>query len=197
MITPKARFFLASNREFAGNISQVVHFGLVNENILLRQAAADDLEAINDIYNHYVLHSTCTYQEEPETIEARQQWFDDHRPEQHPAIVAVLNGKIVGWGSVSAYHSRCAYRHTAEISIYVQHEHHRRGIGSAILDDLMARARNIGYHAVIAAIDGDQKASITMHIRFGFIEVGHFQQVGFKFGRWLDVIYLEWILQTP
>ncbi len=175
----------------------MVHFGLVNENILLRLATAGDLEAINDIYNHYVLRSTCTYQEEPETIVARQQWFDLHRPEQHPIIVTVLNGNIVGWGSLSPYHSRCAYRYTAEISVYVHYEFHRRGIGSAILDDLIARARDIGFHAIIAVIDGDQKASVTMHARFAFTEVGHFQQVGFKFGRWLDVIYLERILQTP
>ncbi len=168
----------------------------MNTDISLRPAAAEDLAAINDIYNHYVERSTCTYQEELETIVSRQQWFEDHSPDRHPIIVAVLNGKIAGWGSLSPYHSRCAYRHTVEISVYVHHGLHRQGIGSAILDDLISRAWVIGYHSIIAAIDGDQKASITMHTRFGFIEVGHFQQVGFKFGRWLDVIYLERILQT-
>jgi phosphinothricin acetyltransferase len=168
----------------------------MNVDISLRPAAAEDLAAINDIYNHYVERSTCTYQEEPETIESRLKWFEEHRPDKHPVVVAVRDGKIAGWGSLSPYHSRCAYRHTVEISIYVHHELHRRGIGSAILADLIARARNIGFHAIIAAIDGDQAASITMHSRFGFIEVGHFHQVGFKFGRWLDVVYLERILQT-
>ena len=179
---------------FAVIVSHVVHFGFMNNELLLRPAAAADVEAINILYNHYVQVSTCTYQEEPETMESRQQWFENHRPEIHPIIVAVSNGRVVGWGSLSTYHSRCAYRNTAEISVYVHHELHRLGIGSAILNDLILRARAIGYHAIIAAIDGEQKASITMHTRFGFTEVGHFQEVGFKFGRWLDVIYMERIL---
>lgn len=168
----------------------------MNTEMSLRLSAAADLEAINDIYNHYVERSTCTYQEEPETVESREKWFENHRPEQHPIIVAVVNGRVVGWGSLSAYHSRCAYRYTAEISVYVHHELHRQGIGSTILNDLIIRARAIGFHAIIAAIDGDQKSSIAMHARLGFTEVGHFRQVGFKFERWLDVIYLERVLQT-
>ncbi|MEN8614876.1 N-acetyltransferase family protein [Dehalogenimonas sp. THU2] len=166
----------------------------MNREILLRPAEEADLETINSLYNHYVQLSTCTYQEEPETIAARQRWFEDHQPEVHPIIVAILDGRVVGWGSLSPYHARCAYRHTVEISIYVHHELHRQGIGSTILNDLIARAQRIGYHVIIAAIDGDQKQSIALHRRFGFAEAGHFQQVGFKFGRWLDVIYMELIL---
>jgi phosphinothricin acetyltransferase len=85
--------------------------------ITLRPATADDLTAINDIYNHYVLHSKCTYQETPEPIEGRRQWFSEHRS-QHPVIVAEAGGQVVGWGSLSAYHARSAFRHTVENSIY-------------------------------------------------------------------------------
>jgi L-amino acid N-acyltransferase len=164
--------------------------------VSIRLATAADLEEINDIYNHYVNVSTCTYQEEPETIEARKRWFESHRPEIHPIIVAVVEGRVLGWGSLSPYHSRCAYRFTVENSVYVHHEHLHQGIGSMILKDLIARAKKLDYHAIIAAIDGSQSASINLHTNFGFAEVGHFHEVGFKFATWLDVIYLELILKA-
>jgi L-amino acid N-acyltransferase YncA len=161
--------------------------------IAIRLATKSDLKAINDIYNHYVLHSTCTYQEEPEPLKNRRNWFVHHGP-KHPITVAIEGKKIVGWGSLSAYHARSAYRRTVENSVYVHHEQHRRGIGSILLEDLIARARNAGHRVIIAAIDADQPASIALHTKFGFEKVGHFKQVGFKFGRWLDVVYTELIL---
>lgn len=161
--------------------------------ISIRSAAVSDLHEINAIYNYYVLHSTCTYQEEPETIEARRTWFS-HHDNRHPVIVAVLDGRLVGWGSLSGYHPRSAYRHTVENSVYVHHEHHRRGIGSCLLRELIDRARALEYRAVIAGIDADQAASVALHSRFQFEKVGHLRQVGFKFGRWLDVIYMELLL---
>ncbi|HZV35889.1 MAG TPA: GNAT family N-acetyltransferase, partial [Verrucomicrobiae bacterium] len=106
----------------------------------IRPAIESDLAAINEIYNHYVLHSTCTYQEEPETIEARREWFR-HHGEKHPVIVADRDGLVLGWGSLSAYHPRSAYRRTVENSIYVHHQFHRHGIGSLLLGDLILRAR--------------------------------------------------------
>jgi phosphinothricin acetyltransferase len=161
--------------------------------VAIRPATESDLVTINDIYNHYVLHSTCTYQEEPEPIEGRQRWFAHHGA-QHPIIVAETNGRVVGWGSLSAYHARSAYRRTVENSVYVHHEHHRRGLGSALLKDLIARARVLEHRAIIAGIDSDQAASVALHARFEFQKVGQLKQVGFKFGRWLDVIYMELLL---
>src|SRR6476660_4891726 len=158
--------------------------------ITIRPATKSDLKIINDIYNHYVLHSTCTYQEQPEPLKNRQNWFTHHGP-IHPITVAVENNKVVGWGSLSAYHARSAYRRTVENSVYVHHQHHRRGIGSLLLEDLIARARKAGHRVIIAAIDADQPASIVLHAKFDFKNVGHFKQVGFKFGRWLDVVYME------
>lgn len=164
-----------------------------NQAINLRTATEADLAAINDIYNHYVLHSTCTYQEEPEPLEGRQQWFR-HHGKQHPIIVAVADGKVVGWGSLSAYHERSAYRRTVENSVYVHHEQHRRGIGALLLRELIQRARQLGHHAIIAGIDAEQTASVAIHTKFGFQKVGHLKQIGYKFNRWLDVIYMELIL---
>lgn len=165
--------------------------------VTIRPAVESDLVAINEIYNHYVLHSTCTYQEEPEPLEGRRKWFSEHG-ERNPATVADLNGQVVGWGSLSSYHLRCAYRNTVENSVYVHHEYHRCGIGSLLLAELIAAARALGCHAIIAAIDGEQTASVALHAKFHFQQVGRFKQVGFKFGRWLDVIYMELILEdTP
>jgi phosphinothricin acetyltransferase len=161
--------------------------------ITIRPATESDLVAINDIYNHYVHHSTCTYQEEPEPLENRRVWFS-HHGDEHPVIVAELSGQVVGWGSLSPYHARSAYRHTVENSVYVHQQYQRRGIGSLLLQDLIARARNLGHRAIIAGIDAGQPASVALHAKFHFEHVGHMKQVGFKFDRWLDVIYMELIL---
>jgi len=161
----------------------------------VRPAAEPDLAAINDIYNHYVLQSSCTYQEEPEPIESRRDWFKAHG-EKHPVIVAESDGQVVGWGSLSVYHKRAAYRHTVENSIYIHHQHRRKGIGSTLLNELIVRGRRIGHRAIIAVIDAEQTGSVALHERFHFEKVGHFKQVGFKFDRWLDVVYMELILET-
>jgi phosphinothricin acetyltransferase len=159
----------------------------------VRPAGSADLSAINDVYNHFVLHSTCTYQEEPEPIERRREWFERHGV-NHPVIVAEAAGQVVGWGSLSAFHARSAYRQTVENSVYVHHEHHRQGVGSLLLENLISRARNLGHHAIIAGIDGEQTGSMALHGKFGFDTVGRFKEVGFKYGRWLDVVYMELIL---
>jgi L-amino acid N-acyltransferase YncA len=162
----------------------------------IRPATESDLAAINDIYNHYVLHSACTYQEKPERLRDRREWFR-HHGEKHPVIVAQAGREIVGWGSLSPFHERSSYRYTVENSVYVHHQYLRRGIGSILLPHLIARARRAGHHAIIAAIDGEQKGSVALHARFDFKKTGHFKQVGFKFGRWLDVVYMELILGQP
>jgi len=161
--------------------------------VTLRLATVADLEAINAIYNHYVLKSTCTYQTEPETIADRRAWFDRHGP-RHPVVVAQQAGEVVGWGSLSPFHARAAYRHTVENSVYVRHDVLGRGIGSVILTDLIRRAREIGHHTIVAGIDAEQVASIAFHAKQGFVQVGRLKQVGFKFGRWLDVLYMQLIL---
>ena len=129
-------------------------------------------------------------------MEDRRKWFK-HHGDKHPVIVAEAGGRVVGWGSLSAYHERSAYRRTVENSVYVHHEHHRRGVGSSLMKELISRARVLGHRAIIAGIDSSQAGSVALHARFNFEKVGHLKQVGFKFGRWLDVIYMELVLDGP
>ena len=163
------------------------------ERVLIRPATEADLTPINDIYNHFVLSSTCTYQEEPETAEGRREWFARHDAD-HPVVVAETEGRVVGWGSLSPYHARSAYRRTVEDSVYVHHGYHHRGIGSALLSELIERGRARGPRAISAGIDSEQSVSVSLHQRFHFTPAGLLRQVGFKFGRWLDVIYMELLL---
>jgi phosphinothricin acetyltransferase len=112
-----------------------------------------------------------------------------------PIIVAVAAKEITGWGSLSAYHPRSAYRRTVENSVYVHHQHQRKGIGSILLAELITRARALEHRAIIASIDADQVGSVALHAKYHFDHVGRFKQVGFKFDRWLDVVYMELLLK--
>lgn len=162
--------------------------------VTIREAQRDDLAAINDIYNHYVLHSTSTYQEAPETLEQRATWFAAHDPRVHPITVAVAQEEVLGWASLSPFHRRSAYRRTVENSVYVAPAHLRRGIGRMLLADLIARGRNAGHHAIVALIDADQPASVALHAAAGFQDAGCLREVGFKFDRWLHVRYMQFML---
>jgi len=159
----------------------------------LRDATAADLPAINDIYNHYVLNSTCTYQTEPATAEERAQWFAQHGP-KHPVTVAQIGGRVVGWGSLNKFHPRAAYDNTVEDSVYLHDEARGKGLGTALLADLIARAQRLGHHTMIGGISADQPASIALHVKFGFAEAARLREVGFKFGRWLDVVWMQRML---
>src|SRR6476660_4828722 len=97
--------------------------------VSVRLATAADLAAINDIYNYYVHRSTCTYQLEPETLQNRRMWFEAHPPDTYPVTVAESEGQILGWGSLSKFRDRAAYDGTVEASVYIHHDHHRRGLG--------------------------------------------------------------------
>jgi L-amino acid N-acyltransferase YncA len=161
---------------------------------LLRDASAADLPAISEIYNYYVLHSTCTYQLEPETLADRQAWFNLHSSDKYPVVVAQLDGRVRGWGSLSKFHPRAGYAPTVEASVYIADGFHRRGLGRMLLEDLIARARRAGFHSLIGGASADQPASIALQESLGFTRVAHFKEVGQKFGRRLDVIYLQLML---
>lgn len=163
----------------------------------LRAARPADLAAINDIYNHYVATAACTYALVPMPIEERRVWFDAHGP-SHPVLVAgedaAADAPILGWGALSVYNPRGGYARTVEDSIYVRDGARGRGVGRALLAELLARARALGHHTVIAGVDADEQPSLALHRRLGFADAGRIREVGHKLGRWRDVIFLQLFL---
>ena len=162
--------------------------------VTIRLATPIDLPAINAIYNYYVTRSTCTYQEEPSTALEREAWFAEHGS-AHPVTVATVEDEVVGWASLGSFRARAAYRTTVENAVYVRHDLHGRGIGSALLADSIERAQALGHHSIVAVIDASQPASVALHCKFEFGQVGRLPEIARKFERWLDVIYLQKILR--
>lgn len=159
----------------------------------LRAATESDLPVINEICNYYVQSSPAIYQLEPFTADERAAWFADHDA-RHPILVAVEAEAVIGWASLSRYHVRGGYRFTVEDSVYVRHDCHGRGVGRALLDALLARAVEHGHHSVLAIIDAAQAGSVALHARAGFERVAHLREVGFKFGSWRDVVFMQRML---
>jgi phosphinothricin acetyltransferase len=167
--------------------------------LTVRRARRDDCPAILAIYNDAVLTTTASYDYEPRTLEHRQDWFDAHQREDYAIFVAEAvspdgSKRILGWSALNKFHDRMGYRFTAENSVYVAAEARGRGVGAALLGPLVSAAQACGLHAILAVIDAQNEASLRLHAKFGFEQVGLFKQVGFKFGRWLDVAYLEKLL---
>jgi L-amino acid N-acyltransferase YncA len=161
--------------------------------LTIRVATTDDASAIDAIYNHYVANATCTWQYEPSPPGERRDAIAA-QDAAHPITVALLDGEIVGFGSLKVYNKREGYRFTVENTVYVHPDHHRRGIGRALLADLVARARALGHRHIIAGVSADQEASMALHRAAGFVEVGRMKGVGEKFGKLLDLVYLQLVL---
>jgi L-amino acid N-acyltransferase len=160
----------------------------------VRPAERDDLPQILEIYNEAVLNTTASYDYEPRTLEHRITWYEEHLRNNNPVFVAqsqALHGRVVGWSALNPFHSRIGYRFTAENSIYVAADQRGQGIGKLLMAPLLDAAKERELRAIIAVIDAENKVSIRLHARFGFEKVAHLKQVGFKFDRWLDVIYME------
>ncbi len=161
----------------------------------IRPATYADVPGILDIYNDAVLHTTATYDYDPDTLEGRTAWFAGHIEQDLPVFVAVdANGQVVGWSSLSTFRARPGYRFTVENSVYVAASHRGQGIGRLLLPPLISAARERGKHVIMAGIDAESEASLRLHAAFGFVQVAYMKEVGFKFDRWLDVIFMQLLL---
>lgn len=160
----------------------------------IRLARPPDMAAVNDLRNWYVRTSTAVYTDDETTLEQRLEWLRQRDMAIHPVTVAVDAGEVVGWGSLSAYNEKRGYQATAEDSVYVRPDRHRQGIGRALLGDLLERGRAGGIHLVIARVDSEQVPSVRLHEALGFTEAGRLREAGWKFDRWLTVIYLQKLL---
>jgi len=165
--------------------------------IAVRQASEKDLPALLDIYNHIILHTTAVYSYQPHTMEARREWYAAKQKDGYPVFVAEEDGRVVGFSSFGPFRAWPAYKYTIENSVYVAEDQRGKGIGKLLIQPLIDEAVRQGYHAIIASIDASNESSLRLHRAFGFEEVAHFRQVGYKFGRWLDLKFLELLLATP
>ena len=159
-----------------------------------RLARRADAEPIRVIYNREVLGSTVTFDMVARSREEQLAWIDEHG-RAHPAVVAVDDHeRVCGFGSLSPYRPRPAYRTTVEDSVYVDATARGRGVGRGLLEELLRLAAAHGFHAVMARIVGGHEASIALHRACGFELVGVERQVGRKFGRWLDVVLMQHLI---
>ncbi len=164
----------------------------------IRDAETGDLEAITAIHNDAVLNTTAIWNEEAVTVEDRGAWLAERTGRGYPVIVAVDDTGVLGYATFGDWRPHSGYRHTAEHSVYVRDGQRGRGIGKALMIELIHRARTLGKHVMVAAIESSNTGSIIMHKRLDFMQVGRMPQVGAKFDRWLDLTFLQLVLdQRP
>lgn len=159
----------------------------------IRTAEIGDAEAIRQIYNHEVENTTATMDLVPRTLAEQQDWLAA-RSGAFATIVAVLEGEVVGFASLSPYKERAAYRPTVEDSVYVRRDLGGRGIGKALLTAVIDLAAASGFHSVMARIEASGTASRALHASCGFREVGVEVEVGRKFNRWIDMVLMQKLL---
>ena len=160
--------------------------------MLIRPAAPQDLPAIHAIYAHHVMHGLASFEEAPPALEEIRWRFEDVTKQGFPYLVAEEKGEILGYGYCSLYRTRSAYRYTLEDSIYVKQGMQGKGVGKALLKELIARSEALGYRQIIAVIgDSANAGSIKLHASLGFVRAGVLRSTGFKFGRWVDSVYMQ------
>ena len=165
------------------------------QSVRVRDATVHDVARILDITNEAIEHSAANWSLEPTTLEERLDWFHEHRHHGGPVLVAVrADGRVVGFAAYGEFRPKAGYRFTVEHSIYVDAAERGRRIGSALLGALIDRASAAGVHVMIGGVDGGNAASIRLHERFGFAVTGHLREVGRKFDRWLDLVFVQRIL---
>lgn len=161
--------------------------------VLLRDAKEFDLPSILEIYNESVVSSTATFEENTQTIDSRREWFRSHGY-RYPLVVAVSNGRVIGFCSLSQFQKNSGYKNTAELSVYVQKNSRRQGVATMLMKEILDRAKALGVHAIISSISSDNLPSIRLHEIFGFEKVAHLKEVGYKFSKWHDTCYYELML---
>jgi L-amino acid N-acyltransferase len=155
-------------------------------------------DAILEIFNEAILTSTALYDYKARTSQSMVNWFEAKRAGGFPVIgVEDSNGVLLGFGSYGSFRAWPAYKYTVEHSVYIQKDHRGRGLGRVVMLEIIAAAKRNDVHALIGGIDATNSGSIALHERLGFRHVGTLPEVGFKFGRWLDLAFYELLLDTP
>jgi L-amino acid N-acyltransferase YncA len=162
--------------------------------IAIRYATENDLPQILEIYNEIILTTTAVYSYEPHTLEMRKQWFTERKQQGFPIFVAEEDGVVLGMSTIGHFRNFAAYKYTVENTIHVAAPARGKGVAKLLMPPLIEAAKELKLHAIVAGIDADNEISIALHKKFGFVEVAHFKEVGYKFDRWLDLKFLQLIL---
>lgn len=157
---------------------------------MIRTATIEDVPTILKILNHEILTSTVVYDYKERTIEELLDWFKKKQEDNKPIIVAEQNGQVLGYGTFGQFRPWAAYQYSIEHSIYVSADYRGKGIGKSIMKELIRLAKEQGYHVMIAGIDAANVDSYQFHKKFEFEESGRLNEVGYKFGKWLDLIFM-------
>jgi phosphinothricin acetyltransferase len=157
----------------------------------IRDATTADVPAILAIYNDVVANTTAIYDERPSTLEERLAWFDSRRARDFPVLVGELDGAVVGFSTFGEWRSRWGYRHTVEHSVHVRADCRGKGFGRQLIEVLFPRAAAMNVHTMIAHIDSAASASLRLHEKLGFKNVGTFREVGKMHGGWLSVVAMQ------
>jgi L-amino acid N-acyltransferase YncA len=160
--------------------------------MLVRPAALQDLSAIQSIYAYHVLHGLASFEEQPPAAEETRRRFEDVTGRGLPYLAAEEKGEVLGYGYCTLYRSRSAYRFSLEDSVYVKNGRQGKGIGKALLAELILRCEKLNYRQIIAVIgDSANAASIGVHASLGFVRAGNLRSTGYKFGRWVDSVLMQ------
>jgi phosphinothricin acetyltransferase len=159
--------------------------------LLLRPYAPSDIPAITAIYRYYVTDTVITFETEPPDEATMADRFGKMAELGHPVLTVELSGKVVGYAYASFYRPRAAYRFTCEDSIYLDREAVGQGLGARVLDGLLEASRRAGFRQMIAVITAERANSIRLHEKAGFRKVAHYEAIGFKFDRWLDIVHMQ------
>ncbi|MBM7416181.1 MULTISPECIES: GNAT family N-acetyltransferase [Nocardiaceae] len=162
--------------------------------MLIRDAVPADLPEILTVHNAAIADTTAIWDEEQVGLADRQGWFDQRTGAGLPILTAEIDGRVAGYASYGPFRPKSGYRHTVENSVYVADGFHRRGVATALMAELIERARRGDVHAIVAGIESSNTTSIALHAKFGFTVVGVMPQVGVKFGRWLDLTWMQLLL---
>ena len=162
----------------------------------IRDAREEDLAEVLAIYNQVIATTTAVFRDDPATLGDRREWWQARAAQGYPVLVAVDDGAVVGFASFGDFRPWPGYRYTVEHSVHIRGDRRGSGVGQALMQPLIARARGLGKHVMMAGVDADNAGSIRFHERLGFERVGHLREVGFKFGRRLDLVFLQRLLNA-
>jgi L-amino acid N-acyltransferase len=164
---------------------------------MIRDATREDMADVCDLYNALIPTTTVAWTETPEHLDERLAWFETQQLRGWPVVVAVESGSVVGFAAYGSFRGDGkwpGYRFTVEHTIHVAQSHWGTGIGRALVDELISHAYDSDVHVMVGAIDADNEASLRFHKRLGFVEVARMPQVGRKFDRWRDLIFVQRII---